>query len=199
MATWIARLMRDSSPPDATLARLRGGTPGLAATWNSIVSRPYALPSASGSNATAKLPPCIASVCIAAVISRDSLSAAFLRAARQFLRRSKIVLLRGFFLLLQFGQIGIAAQFRQARHDALQCLVQLLRRDAVFARRIHHGLDALLLLAQALRVGIQALLVMAQRIDGLLQFGLRAFQHLQRFAQAGIMCACRRANAPSMH
>ena len=38
----------------------------------------------SGNNATAKLPPCIANVCIAAVISRASLPAAFLRAAVNF-------------------------------------------------------------------------------------------------------------------
>ncbi len=61
-------------------------------------------------------------------------------------------------------------------------------RNAVFARGIQHRLDALLLFVQALRVGIHALLVMAQRVDGFLQFCLRAFQHLQRFAQAGIVC-----------
>ena len=40
---------------------------------------------------------------------------------------------------------------------------------------------------QALRIGVHALLVMAQRIDCFLQLRLGAFQHLQRFAQAGIV------------
>src|ERR1700683_2675061 len=41
-ATWIARLMRDSSPPEATLAMLLGGWPGLALPRNSTSSLPCA-------------------------------------------------------------------------------------------------------------------------------------------------------------
>ncbi|MNP35474.1 hypothetical protein D3C76_1288080 [compost metagenome] len=39
--TWIARLIRDSSPPEATLARPLSGWPGLALTSSSICSRPW--------------------------------------------------------------------------------------------------------------------------------------------------------------
>ncbi|MNC54350.1 hypothetical protein D3C75_1038290 [compost metagenome] len=38
--TWMARLMRDSSPPEATLARALRGCPGLALTSSSTCSRP---------------------------------------------------------------------------------------------------------------------------------------------------------------
>ena len=40
VATCRARLMRDSSPPEAVPARGRGGWPGFALTMNSISSRP---------------------------------------------------------------------------------------------------------------------------------------------------------------
>ena len=98
--------------------------------------------------------------------------------------------------MLQRGQIGIAAQFRKARHDTPQGFIQQLRHNAVFARGIHHILDALLLFMQALRVTIQALLVMAQGIHRFLQLSLRAFQHAQRFTQA---CIMRQAVAQARH
>jgi hypothetical protein len=42
VATWMARLMRDSSPPEATLASGCSGWPGLALTWKAMLSSPLA-------------------------------------------------------------------------------------------------------------------------------------------------------------
>src|SRR5882672_8884245 len=83
--TWIARLMRDSSPPDATLARARGSVPGLVETRNSTSSLPVTLPSGSSErSSTSKRPPAIASSFIAALTSRPSFVAALPRSAESF-------------------------------------------------------------------------------------------------------------------
>ena len=76
--------MRESSPPDATFASGRGAMPLCADTRNSTCSSPFELPSASAVNAISKLPPAIASVCIAAVTFSASFFAAFLRPALSF-------------------------------------------------------------------------------------------------------------------
>ena len=81
--TWIASPMRDSSPPEATLARLRSGWPAFAATRNSTASTPEA-EGLQGSSATSKRPPAIARSCIAAAISSESRRAAGMRAAVSF-------------------------------------------------------------------------------------------------------------------
>jgi hypothetical protein len=41
VTTWIARLMRDSSPPEAILPRGWVGLPGLVLTRNSMSSPPW--------------------------------------------------------------------------------------------------------------------------------------------------------------
>jgi hypothetical protein len=81
--------MRDNSPPDATLASGRGATALCADTKNSTCSSPLAPPSASGLNATSKLPPDIATVCIAAVTFAASFVAAFARATLNRLAASR--------------------------------------------------------------------------------------------------------------
>ncbi|MNN20098.1 hypothetical protein D3C81_1333590 [compost metagenome] len=57
--TWIARLIRDSSPPEATLARALSGCPGLALTSSSTCSRPWGCSSSLllGRNSILKRPP----------------------------------------------------------------------------------------------------------------------------------------------
>ena len=81
-ATCTARLMRDSSPPEATLARLLGACPGFALTRNSMSSLPCAPNSASlGVTLTANRPPAMPSACMSWVMCRPSWSAALLRAA----------------------------------------------------------------------------------------------------------------------
>src|SRR2546425_3344741 len=74
--------MRDSSPPETTLARGRGSVPGLVVTRNSTCSFPATLPSGkSERSSTSNRPPDIASSFIAAFTSRPSFVAALLRSA----------------------------------------------------------------------------------------------------------------------
>ena len=76
--TWMARLIRDSSPPDATFASGRTGWPGLALTRNSIPSSPVAagVSDSSGSTATSKRPPSMPRVCMLSVTASPSFFAA---------------------------------------------------------------------------------------------------------------------------
>ncbi|MNP53330.1 hypothetical protein D3C76_1477980 [compost metagenome] len=59
MITWIARLIRDSSPPDATFAKAFNGWPGLALTSSSTCSSPLGSSSLLlfGRNSMVKRPP----------------------------------------------------------------------------------------------------------------------------------------------
>ncbi|MNC90764.1 hypothetical protein D3C83_69060 [compost metagenome] len=82
--SWIARLMRDSSPPEATFARGRSGRLGCEVTSNSTASMPAAEGSSSARRVTAKRPPFIASVCMPSVTAADSACAAVRRLAESF-------------------------------------------------------------------------------------------------------------------
>jgi hypothetical protein len=83
--SWMARLTRDSSPPEATLASGRSGRLGCDDTWNSMSSAPPGPASSSLFNSILKLPPAIASCCIAVVTALESDCAAVARLAESFL------------------------------------------------------------------------------------------------------------------
>lgn len=80
----IARLTRESSPPEATFASGRSGRLGCEATSNATSSSPPAPGVSSGRSTAANLPPAIARPCIACVTSRPSACDALLRFADSF-------------------------------------------------------------------------------------------------------------------
>ncbi|MNC85211.1 hypothetical protein D3C83_08000 [compost metagenome] len=80
VTVWIARLSRDSSPPEATFDSGCGAMPLCVETRNSTCSNPCWPGSSSGFSATAKTPPAMARVCIASATCSESFRAAFLRA-----------------------------------------------------------------------------------------------------------------------
>ncbi|MCY1207177.1 hypothetical protein D9M72_187690 [compost metagenome] len=75
--------IRDSSPPEATLASGRGVVPAWPATRNSTCSLPWA-DGAEAASTGSNLPPCMASVCIAWVTSLPRSLAVLRRAAVSF-------------------------------------------------------------------------------------------------------------------
>jgi hypothetical protein len=81
--SWIARLMRDSSPPEATFASGRSGRLGCDATSNADFLGRRA-PGRSSGRRSARSAAAIARLCIACVTSRPSACAALLRFADSF-------------------------------------------------------------------------------------------------------------------
>ena len=165
--------MRDSSPPDATFASGRGAMPLWAETRNSICSSPCAVPSASALNAISKLPPAIASVCIAAVtFSREPLRG-LLAARAQLAGGGDVCRVRFLDTLTQRFDVEAAAELSQARARAIERIRQSLRRDPEFARARMHGVETLLDLLEALGINVEPLLVVAQHVHGFLRLRLR--------------------------
>ena len=80
----MARLTRDSSPPDATLASERSGRLGCEATSNSTCSAPEGPGSGRSLSEMANFAPAMANCCMAAVTALPSASAAALRLALSF-------------------------------------------------------------------------------------------------------------------
>jgi len=78
VTTRIAKLIRDNSPPEATLPSGRGATPACPATKNSTCSSPLAVGDCAV-NATSNLPPLSDRRCISALICALNLAAAALR------------------------------------------------------------------------------------------------------------------------
>ena len=79
VVTAMASARRDNSPPDATRSIARGADPACAETKNCTDSRPCAAGCARRSSATANTPPCMPSVCIAAVTAAARRGAALAR------------------------------------------------------------------------------------------------------------------------
>ena len=160
--SWIARLTRESSPPEATFASGRSGRLACEETSNSISSAPMADGCSSEFSFTAKRPPAIASFCIAAVTALPSASAPARRFAESLRASGFIPVVRRRHFLAQRLRIDGELELRQAPLQLGGLRRQLLGPHAVLAGRRMQRFDARLGVAQRLRVELDARGVIAQ-------------------------------------
>ncbi len=161
--------MRDSSPPEATLARLLGACPGFALTRNSTSSLPLEPNSASlGATLTANRPPAMPSPCMSWVMWDPRWPAATLARFGQALCGAAVVAGQCGEFALEGGQAELrVVEGGQFRFDARQLLRKLQNAQAVLS-------------AQGLEGGGMALdFFLAGRID--VEHVQVAAQHFRRF------------------
>ena len=180
-----ASAMRDSSPPDATRASGAGRLLGMARDAELDAVEPVARRRASGSSATSKRPPAIASVCIVSV-TRCASSLAW---NRRFVDRSLAAR-----AILRFGLAPRAWRAPRASaesaSDARRASVSAssagkrLRPHAMLARDVVDRGQPVLDALQLRRIEVEPALVIAQRARGFVELDGRRLEQRRRLRRA---------------